>query len=66
MKIKDKNGNIYIEAENKKENEVIAVIVNRIDLSDRPDLWILEGCKKKGNKFFNYLTIPRWDENENI
>ena len=66
MKVKRKNGSIYLEAENKIENEAIAVIVNRLDLRDKPALWQLEGCKQKGKKFFNYITIPEWEENENI
>lgn len=59
MKIKTVEEGYYLEAESKRENNVIAVLVNIIDYAKFPtELQELEGCKRYKNKDRNYLTIP--------
>lgn len=59
--IENKNGTYYLEAENRKENNVIALIVNMIDYSKIPkdESGIhIEGFKKYGHKDRNFITLP--------
>lgn len=64
MKTEERENSYYLEAENDTDNNIIAVIVNRIDIKDHPELFIKEGCfqKKKGGKYYNYMEIPLWEE----
>lgn len=62
MKIKQLKNSYYLEAENDLDNCIIAVIVNRIDIKDHPELFIKEGCFEKKGKTYNYMEIPLWEE----